>query len=85
MQQLTLPAGLPLDHSQQPQDQDQQQDPTKTDIHCWPPRFVLPQQQRAARRRSNRYGLVPHELRGYDFTFPESPGFAWLSPAAPQI
>jgi len=34
MQQLTLPAGLPLDHSQQPQDQDQQQDPAKTYIHC---------------------------------------------------
>jgi len=63
-----------LDYTQEPQDEDQQEQTAKTDIHKTS-RFVLLLKRALGPGRSSRFATVL-DLLGYDFTRLESTGFA---------
>jgi hypothetical protein len=73
----------PLDHTQQPQHQDQDQQSAKSDIHDTLPIFGSAEKPKRSGRRSFRCEAVTihrfatgHDFYGYYFTRRESAGFA---------
>jgi hypothetical protein len=67
--------GPPSDDAEQPQDQDQDDNSAKTDIHDIPPVFVLSLKRWARESRSTRCGGASM-LFGYHFTLSQQTGFA---------
>jgi hypothetical protein len=54
--QRRLGCWIGLDDAEQPEDQDQDQQAAKTDIHCSPPNFLsLPEQPATPAARSKRF------------------------------